>query len=155
MTVRQRQSRIAVGLIHLLLRRFPQCCAYLALAGVACAPTPQPDYSKEAAVIQKFDKDIAVSADGTSVIDQSAVIRVQSDAGVQQYGVLRFYYDHDNTKVQIVYVRVRKPDGSLVTTPESSIQGLSSEVKRLAPSYSDLREKQVPVSARTDLCQGG
>lgn len=146
MNARRRQSRIAVGLVHLLFRGFFPCCACLALGGMACAATPQPDYSKQAGVIQKFSKDITFSADGTSVIDQSAVIRVQSDAGVQQYGVLTFYYDQGNSQVQIIYVRVRKPDGSVVVTPAGSVQDLSSEVQRLAPSYSDLREKQVPVS---------
>jgi len=40
-----------------------------------------------------------------------------------------------------------KPDGTIVVTPASNIQDLASEVARTAPTYSDAREKQVPVKA--------
>ncbi len=45
------------------------------------------------------------------------------------------------------YVRVRKADGSIVETPDSSIRDLATEVAAAAPTYSDLRQKQVPVKA--------
>jgi hypothetical protein len=47
--------------------------------------------------------------------------------------------------VDIEYVRVKKPDGTLVATPPESIQDMTSEVSRIAPFYSDLREKHVAV----------
>lgn len=50
-----------------------------------------------------------------------------------------------NEHVEIEYVRVRKPDGSVVDTPPTDAQELPQEVTRLAPFYSDLKEKQVPV----------
>ncbi|HEX7363399.1 MAG TPA: DUF3857 domain-containing protein [Bryobacteraceae bacterium] len=138
MSPRRKQLHIASWLV-------PHLCLFLVLAGTAFSASQSPDYSKEAAVIQEFSRDITFAADGTSVRDQSAVVRIQSDAGASQYGILSFYYDQDTQKVDIVYVRVRKPDGSVVTTPPASVQDLSSEIERLAPTYSDLREKQVPV----------
>ncbi|MDQ2948431.1 MAG: DUF3857 domain-containing protein, partial [Acidobacteriota bacterium] len=74
-------------------------------------------------------------------------MRVLSDAGVREFGVLSFSYNSGTQDLQIEYVRVRKADGSVVTTPESSAQDVSSEISRVAPMYSDSREKQLPVKA--------
>ncbi len=105
------------------------------------------DYAKEGFVIEQFSKDLIFAGDGTWTCDQSAVVRLQSEAGVRQFGVLDFGYNSDSQKIEIAYVRVRKPDGAIVSTPEDSVQDVSSEVSRTAPMYSDLREKQIPVKA--------
>lgn len=110
-------------------------------------PLPKPDYSKEGFVIERFSKVINFATDGTWEAEQTAAIRIQSDAGVQQFGVLSFGYSRDNQKVEVAYVRVRKPDVSTVITPDENIQDVSSEITRMAPTYSDLREKQIPVKA--------
>jgi tetratricopeptide (TPR) repeat protein/transglutaminase-like putative cysteine protease len=105
----------------------------------------KPDYSKDALVVEKLDTDVTFAADGTRVWEQSLVVRIQSDAGVRQFGVLRFPYSAADEKIDLVYVRVRKPDGRVIETPEASVQDIPSDVARSAPTYSDLREKQVPV----------
>ena len=105
------------------------------------------DYSKESVVVQTFSRRIAFSSEGTWQAVETAAIRVQSDAGVRQFGVLSFGYDRDNQMLELVYLRVRKQDGAVVATPDSSVQDVSSEVSRSAPTYSDLREKQIPVKA--------
>ncbi|HSU58261.1 MAG TPA: DUF3857 domain-containing protein [Bryobacteraceae bacterium] len=110
-------------------------------------PQQLPDYSKEGVVVEHFSKEITFAANGSWEAEQTATVRVQSDAGVQQLGVLSFGYDRDNQKVEIAYVRVRKPEGGLVVTPEDNVQDVSSEITRAAPTYSDLREKQIPVKA--------
>ena len=84
-------------------------------------------------------------ADGTSVRETEARIKVQSDAGVQQLGVLNFAYTTANGTMEIPYVRVRKPDGTVVTTPAENIQDMPAEVTRVAPTYSDIHEKHVVV----------
>ncbi len=127
-------------------RQLPTACFY-ALSVIAPLTAAPPDYSKEAVVIQQFAQELAFAADGTSRFEQSAVVRIQSEAGVRQFGVLNFAYDNENQSVEVIYVRVRKPDGSLVPTPAENVQDISSEVTRVAPTYSDLREKQVPVKA--------
>ncbi len=118
----------------------------LCLAFTAGAANP-PDYSKEAAIVQEFAKDFTFAADGTWTCEQSAIIRIQSDAAVRQFGVLTYDYDRDNQTIEIEYVRVKKVDGTVVPTPSDNIQDVSSEITRIAPSYSDLREKQIPVKA--------
>jgi len=106
--------------------------------------SPKKDYSKEAFVIEEDSSRITFENDGTSVRESSAKIRIQSDAGVQRWGILSFPYDATQT-VEIDYVRVRKSDNTLVLTPTDGVQDMPSEVSRQAPLYSDQKEKQLAV----------
>jgi tetratricopeptide (TPR) repeat protein len=103
------------------------------------------DYSREAAVIEEMSTKIAFDNDGDLTRDQTSRVRVQTDAGVQQWGLLSFPFQSATQTVDIKYVRVRKPDGSTLTTPADNVQDLDSEITRSAPFYSDLREKHVAV----------
>jgi hypothetical protein len=108
-------------------------------------PDTKPDYSKEAFVIEQTSTRIAFENDGTGTRESSARIRIQSDAGVQRYGLLPFSYQNSIETVEIDYVRVRKPDGAVVLTPAENTQDMAAEITREAPFYSDLREKHVAV----------
>jgi tetratricopeptide (TPR) repeat protein len=104
------------------------------------------DFSKESVVIHQWTTKVVFQSDGTHTSEFRAQVRVQTDAGVRQYGVLRFPYSEASIgRVEVQGVRVTKPNGSVVTTPLDSIQDMTSEVSRDAPMYSDLREKHVPV----------
>ena len=76
---------------------------------------------------------------------QATRVRVQSDAGVKQWGLLTFPFQSSTQTVEINYVRVRKADGSTIITPPENVQDLDAEITRSAPFYSDLREKHVAV----------
>jgi tetratricopeptide (TPR) repeat protein len=108
-------------------------------------PDAKPDYSKEAFVIEQTSMRIAFENDGTGTREFSGRIRIQSDAGVQRYGLLTFPYQNSTESVEIEYVRVQKPDGSTVSTPAENTQDMATEITREAPFYSDLREKHVAV----------
>ena len=136
------------------------------LAGVFCAVTvgawtdasaqaPASDNSKESVVIEKAATEYIFTSDGMRIWEQNTVVRVQSDAGVRQFGVLTFPYSAANEKIDRIDVRVRKPDGRVVETPAANVQDLAAEAARSAPTYSDLREKQVPVKglARGDVLE--
>jgi tetratricopeptide (TPR) repeat protein len=103
------------------------------------------DFSKEGAVIEQWATRLAFQSDGTSTTEFRARLRIQTDAGVRQYGVLRFPYQASVGGVEVQDVRVTKPNGSVVATPLDSIQDVTSEIYRDAPLYSDSREKHVPV----------
>jgi hypothetical protein len=105
----------------------------------------KPDYSKEAFVIELTSTRITFDNDGNQTRESSARIRIQSDAGVQRYGLLIFSYQNSTEAVDIDYVRVQKPDGSIVPTPPENTQDMPAEISREAPFYSDLREKHVAV----------
>jgi tetratricopeptide (TPR) repeat protein len=106
---------------------------------------PSQSFSKEGAVIEQWATRVVFQSDGTSTRELRARVRIQSDAGVRQYGVLPFPYQASVERVEVQDVRVTKPNGSVVVTPLDSIQDVTSEIYREAPLYSDLREKHVAV----------
>jgi tetratricopeptide (TPR) repeat protein len=103
------------------------------------------DYSKEPFVIEKSVVRVIFQNDGTWTRDTEGAIRMQSEAGVQRFGVLVLGYSSSNNKIDIGFVRVRKADGTTVVTAPENIQDLASDVSRQAPMYSDYREKHVAV----------
>src|SRR6185437_2635397 len=120
----------------------------MSLAIAAISPAADaPDYSKEAAVIQDFTTKVSFSATGAREWRQKVSVRVQSEAAVRQFGVLGFLYNSDNEQMEIEYVRVKNADGSVVETPVSSVMDIATQIAAAAPTYSDLRQKQVPVKA--------
>lgn len=105
----------------------------------------KPDYSKEAFVEENYFMKVDFENDGTGTRLMSYRVRIQSDAGVQHYSVVTFPYEGATQTLAIDYVRVRKPDGTVVVTPPDSVQDMPADITRQAPYYSDLREKQVAV----------
>jgi transglutaminase-like putative cysteine protease len=108
-------------------------------------PGAKPDYSNEAYVVEQTSTRIVFENDGTGTRESSARIRIQSDAGVQRYGLLTFSYESSIEGLDIDYVRVQKKDGTAVPTPAENTQDMAAEITRQAPFYSDLREKHVAV----------
>jgi tetratricopeptide (TPR) repeat protein len=119
------------------------------LAGRAQTSPPhgpaKDDYSQEAAVIEQMATKIAFDNDGKFSREQTSRVRVQTDSGVKQWGLLNFPFQSATQTVEIDYVRVRKVDGTTLITPPDNVQDLDSEITRSAPFYSDLREKHVAV----------
>src|SRR5579859_2387445 len=105
------------------------------------------DDSKEAVVIERYVTRVSYEADGSGTREITAVIHVLAQAGVQNFGVLVFAYTSANENVDVDYVRVRKPDGTVVVTPEYNVQDLPADITREAPMYSDIHEKHVMVKA--------
>ncbi|HKW16434.1 MAG TPA: DUF3857 domain-containing protein [Terriglobales bacterium] len=143
----------------MLLRRFvflPLLLASTLLAQVP-APTPVPaqpataapatavDHSQEAFVIEKLHSSYRFENDGTGRREFYARIKVQSEAGVEEWGQLVLGYNSANERVEIPYVRVIKLDGSTVTAPADSVQDLSIPLEREAPVYTDYRQKHITV----------
>ena len=119
-------------------------------APVATTSTAAPaatDSTQEAVVLDRIATRLVYESDGSSTQESDVVARIQSQAGLQSFAVLSFPYTSYNTIVDIEYVRVRKPDGTVVVTPEYNVQDMPGEVTRSAPMYSDLHEKHVTVKA--------
>ena len=104
-----------------------------------------PDFSKEALVFDKLITHIREEFDGTGTRQTTARIRILADAGVKEMAVLQFTYTASNQQVDIAYVRVIKPDGTVVVTPPYNVQDLPADVTRSAPMYSDIHQKHVAV----------
>lgn len=103
------------------------------------------DYSNEAFVEEQDRAKIDFENDGTYIRESSARIRIQSDAGLQQFSTLQFAYQSALESIEVGYVRVVKPDGTTILTTSDGIQDMPAEITRQAPFYSDLREKHVAV----------
>lgn len=111
----------------------------------ATAPTTKSDYSQEAAIVEDMTTKLAFQDSGSFTRQQTSTVRILSDTGVKDWGLLSLPYQSATQTVEIDYVRVRKPDGSIVLTPSDNVQDLDSEITRAAPFYSDLREKHIAV----------
>jgi len=138
--------------------------AMLAMAGCLCGlitargqdhpiqsqPAPAaaakaPDVSKEGLVLEKLYTRIRMESDGTGTRETTSRVHVLADSGVKEMAVLTFTYTASNQQVEIGYVRVIKPDGSVVVTPDYNIQEMPADVTRAAPMYSDIHQKHVAV----------
>jgi len=106
---------------------------------------PHPDPEKEAFILDRLITKVNFESDGSGSRETTVVYRVQSQAGVQGLAVLAFPYTSANETVEFDYVRVRKPDGSVIVTPDYNIQDMPAEVTRSAPMYSDIHEKHVTI----------
>src|SRR5580700_3477569 len=120
----------------------------------ATAPSNQKSSSKqrsnnaeEAAVFDRILNRVHFENDGTEVSETEAVVRIQSQAGVEEFGQLVFGYSSATEKLEVEYVRVRKPDGQVVVTPESTAQDFAPDVLKEAPMYSDYRQRHISVTA--------
>jgi transglutaminase-like putative cysteine protease/tetratricopeptide (TPR) repeat protein len=103
--------------------------------------------SEEAAVFERILNRAHFENDGTEVSETEAVVRIQSQAGVEEFGQLVFGYSSATEKLDVEYVRVRKPDGQVVVTPESTAQDFAPDVLKEAPMYSDYRQRHISVAA--------
>lgn len=121
----------------------------------APSPAAKPDYSQPASVIEQMSTRVFFDKDGSRTREQVTRVKVNTDAGVKQWGLLDLPYQSAVETVEVVYVRVHKPDNSTVVTPEDNVQDLDAEITRSAPFYSDLREKHVAVKglAKGDLLE--
>jgi tetratricopeptide (TPR) repeat protein len=103
------------------------------------------DYAPESFVIEQMHSRYRFEADGTGRKEIIARVRVQSEAGVQQWGQLQIGYNSANERVEIPYVRVLKQDGSVVKAGDDAVQDLSAPIEREAPVYTDYRQKHITV----------
>ena len=106
---------------------------------------PAAAFRDEAYVVEQLQTVVRFENDGSERREQTARVRVQSDAGVQRLSQLVFGYSSANEQMEMAYVRVRRPDGSVMEASAADMQDLPSPVAREAPVYSDFREKHITV----------
>jgi Flp pilus assembly protein TadD len=102
------------------------------------------DYSKEAFVIEQLQSHYRFENDGSGRKESTFRVRVQSEAGLQSWGQLRFGYNSASEQLEIGYVRVIKRDGSVVKADQTAVQDLAP-TQQFALLYTDYHEKHVTV----------
>jgi tetratricopeptide (TPR) repeat protein len=103
------------------------------------------DYLQEPYVIEQYHASARYENDGTGERVVTVRVRAQSDAGVRQLGQLVFGYTSANEQMDIHYVRVRKPDGTVITAGPDAVTELTAPVASDAPIYTDFKEKHITV----------
>ncbi|MBO0911816.1 MAG: DUF3857 domain-containing protein [Acidobacteria bacterium] len=139
--------RLAFVLLLFVSVTFAQVPATAPLPAAPGAPgaAVPPDHSQEAYVVEKLANSYRFENDGTGRREIYALIKVQSEAGVEAWGQLVVGYNSANERVEIPFVRVHKLDGATVTAPPDSVQDLSIPLEREAPVYTDYRQKHITV----------
>ena len=120
------------------------------------SPQAPPTYSstrksaasaEEPYVIELFQNKVAFEADGRGYRDLLLRTQIKSESAVREFGVLPYAFAAAFESLDVIYARVRKPDGSVVDTPQSDIQEVDSAVSREAPMYTDEREKHIAIKS--------
>ena len=132
------------------MRTFQLVFLYLiTVATLVFAQAPKPstalpaaDYSQEAFVTELYRESFRFENDGTGREQIDARIRINSDSGVQALGQVKVGYSALSDKLEIAYVRVIKPDGTVITAQESAVQDVTYPN---ALMYSDYHEKHISV----------
>ena len=109
------------------------------------ASAPAPSLSQEAFILEHWNESVRFENDGSGVRETTAAVRIQSQAGVQEFGQLVFGYSTANEDLDIDYVRVRRSDDQVINTPAAAAQDFAPDVLREAPMYSDYRQKHISV----------
>jgi tetratricopeptide (TPR) repeat protein/transglutaminase-like putative cysteine protease len=120
-------------------------CSVGAVSVVAQQEASPGDYHREASVLEQSRTTWRFENDGTGRKDTYIRVKIESAAGIERWGQLVLGYNAANERLEITSVRVRKPDGTIVTASADAVQDLSSPVERVAPVYTDAREKHVTV----------
>jgi uncharacterized protein DUF3857/tetratricopeptide repeat protein/transglutaminase superfamily protein len=110
-------------------------------------PSGDDSNASEPYVFELIQKKIVFEADGRGYRDVVARVRIKSEPAVREFGLLTYPFASSFESLDIIYARVRKPDGSVVETPASDVQELDSAVSREAPMYTDQREKHIAVKS--------
>ena len=117
---------------------------FLCLAGTALAQAA-PDYSREPYVIEQATRRVEFQSDGTSRTQSTVRTQIKGEAGVRALGQLVFGYNSANERMDIAYVRVHKADGQIIAVGPEAVQDLNGPIERVAPVYTDYRQKHVTV----------
>ncbi|MFC6645717.1 DUF3857 domain-containing protein [Granulicella cerasi] len=102
-------------------------------------------YGAESFVVMKSSWVYSFNADGTGYRDHTVAVRLQSEASLRTFGVVSTQFASASEHVEMHYVRVHHPDGSVTETPVKDVIEQPEQVTREAPFYSDLKQAQLPV----------
>jgi uncharacterized protein DUF3857/transglutaminase superfamily protein/tetratricopeptide repeat protein len=106
------------------------------------------DYlAKESYVFESIQNRVRFEAEGKGQRDVIFRVRIQSESSVREFGLLAYPFAASFETLDVVYARVRKPDGTVIETPAADVQELDSAVSREAPMYTDEREKHLAIKS--------
>lgn len=96
-------------------------------------------------VVEEMRTVYRFESDGTGTKSFRVRARVQDEAGVSAFGRVVVPYAEAFDSASVEYVRVRKPDGSVVEADPDEFQDRSEAAPAYASVYTDARQLHVPV----------
>lgn len=102
---------------------------------------------EEPYVIELLQNKVVFQTDGKGYRELMLRAQIKSESAVREFGLLPYAFAATFESLDVIYARVRKPDGSVVETPQSDIQEVDSAVSREAPMYTDEREKHIAIKS--------
>jgi tetratricopeptide (TPR) repeat protein len=111
---------------------------------------------QEVISVEQYVTSVRFENDGTGERDLSVRMRIKNDLGAQQLRALSFNYDSATEKMALGYLRVRKPDGSVVNAPASAASdaaasGPSGAKNAAAKSQREFHVALPPLSVNDTL----
>ena len=102
-------------------------------------------HATEPYVIERSARYHRFEADGTGRLVADLRVRVQNETGVQQLGQLLIPYVSGRNRLELDFLRVHRPDGSMTDGSPDLLQDLPAPVTAQFPVYSDLRVLHITV----------
>jgi tetratricopeptide (TPR) repeat protein len=108
-------------------------------------------HSQEALRVERYVTSVRFQNDGTGERDLSVRMRIESAEGAAQLRALSFHFDSATERMELGYLRVRKPGGSVVNAPanaatvEPAPDAKTAPGKKNAPAYAAAKEFHVAV----------
>ncbi len=106
-------------------------------------------FAGEPLVVERLDTVYRYNADGTGTKVDTRVLRVGNEAGRRAALVTSLVYPTMSRRVEVVYLRVRKPNGTVVETPPSDAGDGPAPVAAIAPAYGDVHVLQIGARGLT------
>ncbi|MHB8540192.1 MAG: DUF3857 domain-containing protein [Candidatus Acidiferrales bacterium] len=102
-------------------------------------------------VIEMYSTKVRFETDGTGERRQEVRVKITDAAGAKQLHTLHFNYDSANEIFALVYLRITKPDGSVVEAKPDTIAKMLDDqpaaAVKTAPGFAEVREVQVTTPA--------
>jgi Flp pilus assembly protein TadD len=102
---------------------------------------------QHAITVERYVTSVRFENDGTGERELSVRMRIDTAAGAQQLRALSFPFNSASEKMELGYLRIRKPDGSVVNAPANAATdeaAAPSTGAKKAPAYAS--EKQFHVA---------
>src|SRR5258707_4422347 len=117
------------------------------LAQISPSPGKKPaqtNAAQEGAIVEERKTSVRFDDDGTLHETFRERVKVQTESALKDYGIITCSFIAGQ-EFNIDTVEVHKKDGTTVKAGAEHTQEVTPEISRIAPMYSDLRQKQVTV----------
>ncbi len=108
----------------------------------------QSEYPNAGAIILLSNRNFKILNDYTAVQEYHSLIKILNDRGKEKYGEVKLSYDSTYEKIEIVYARTVKLDGTIISVGAKHIRDISEYPEY--PLYSNARLKIISMPGLTE-----